>query len=355
MKDTDKILVFKEQTFEHVISVIQKGGVGIALVVDKNNRLISTITDGDVRRAILNKISFDAPISKLIENRPDQYPQPTVMPEGTPSKDLLKIMEEKVFRQIPLLDEKGCVVELALLSELLGEERQLPMRAVIMAGGKGQRLMPFTKDVPKPMLKLKQRPLLERIIKQLSASGVKKIYITTNYKSEVISEYFGNGSSFGVAIRYIHETYPLGTVGALGLIDESKDATLVINGDILTQLNFRHMYDYHKIHKAMMSIGVRIYDIKIPYGVVETKDIRITGLAEKPVQKCIVNAGIYILEPEALKFIPQGKQFDMTQLVDKLLRRRKNIVSFPVQEYWLDIGHIADYERAKVDVENNGI
>lgn len=352
MKDIEKILVKPADTIEETVAAIQLGSVGIALVVDDNGRLLGTITDGDIRRAILNKIPLSSGVGLLLENRHPDYTKPTALPASVPHQQILKLMEEKVLRQIPLLDESGRVVELALMGELVEETDVFPAIAVIMAGGKGKRLRPLTKDIPKPMLPLDNSPLMEKMIQQLKKSGITEIYITTNYKSEVIKNHFGSGEKFSVSINYIHETRPLGTAGALSLISPSEKATLVINGDILTQLNFRTMYDFHVSNSAVMTVGVRLYEFDIPYGVIEMDDIHIKNITEKPLRTCVVNAGIYMLSPKAYSYIPKHRRFNMTDLVEKLIKNKQKVISFPIQEYWMDIGHLSDYERAKVDLQN---
>ena len=354
MKKVRQFFVKLETTIEQTIEVIQKGGEGICLIIDNKKRLICPVTDGDIRRAILKKVPLNSPVSKLLELR--SYPQPTVAPAGTPHDELLKIMREKMLRHIPLLDKQGRVVELVWISELLKEELDLPMSAVVMAGGKGERLVPLTKKIPKPMLPLEDRPVMERIIGQLRKSGIKKVDITTNYKSDVIKNYFGNGASFGVDINYIDEDQPLGTAGSLGLLESPQQPILVINGDVLTQLNFRAMYDFHKAHDAVMTVGVRKCEFKVPYGVVELNhDVEITEILEKPIQTFIVNAGIYLLEPNVFKYIPPGQPYQMPDLVDRLIKEKQKVISFPIQEYWLDIGHPEDYKQAKEDASHGKI
>jgi dTDP-glucose pyrophosphorylase len=355
MKDVEKIFVELGATIEKSVEVIQEGGIGIALVVDRDRKLLGTITDGDIRRAILQKIPLTDSIEKILAQRPPNYPKPTVAAMGTPHEEILALMETKTLRHIPLLDKKGRVVEIALLSELVEEEHHLPITAVIMAGGRGRRLLPLTQDIPKPMLLLDDSPIIERTIKQLKKSGIKDIFISTNFKSEVITQHFGDGSAFGVNIRYLQEDCPLGTAGALGLMDSLPEVTLVINGDILTQLNFRVMYEFHRSHQADITVGVRIYEVEIPFGVIETEDIFIKKLVEKPQQAYIVNAGIYLLNRTVYEWIPHGTRFDMTQLVDACVKNEQKVVSFPIQEYWCDIGQPRDYERAKNDVKNGRV
>jgi NDP-sugar pyrophosphorylase family protein len=224
-----------------------------------------------------------------------------------------------------------------------------------MAGGFGNRLRPLTEDLPKPMLPVGGRPLMERIVEQLRDVGIHQLSVTTHYKPEVIADHFGDGSQFGVKIDYVREEQPLGTAGALGMIDQPEGLLLVMNGDIVTQLNFRAMVDFHHEHKADMTVAVRKFDFQVPFGVVETEGVLITGLAEKPSLGFFVNAGIYLLEPTAHRNIPRGQRFDMTDLIDHLLAEKRRVVSFPIREYWLDIGHDADYEQAQDDLKNGRI
>ena len=355
MKDVQRIFVHPNDIIEETIRTIQREGLGIALVVDRDHRLINTITDGDIRRAILKKIPLHAKISRLFKYRSASYPKPVVAPVGTSHEELLAIMKEKVLRHIPLLDEAGRVVELVWISELLEEDLTLPVNAIVMAGGRGQRLFPLTQHTPKPMLPIDNRPLMERIIKQLRKSGIMQVDITTSYKADVITSHFGDGNDFGVKINYIHEPLPLGTAGALSLMDIPDKPTLIINGDVLTQLDFRAMYEFHRSHEAIMTVGVRKCEFKVPYGVVEIRDVEIKSIIEKPIQTFIVNAGIYLLEPIAYRYIPSGKQYHMTELLNRLVQENHRVISFPIQEYWLDIGHPEDYKQAEVDVQNGKI
>jgi len=350
MKDINKTFVLNENSIEDAIRVIQQCGTGIALVVDENNRLQATITDGDIRRAILNKIPLNTPISKFLELRIAPWPQPITAPENAPREQLINIMEKETLRQLPVIDKDGRVVELILLEELIEGKHKLPLTAVVMAGGRGQRLHPLTEDTPKTMLPLQSRPIMEQTIKRLQKAGITKVNITTHYKSEIIVNHFSNGNAFGVDINYINEDQPLGTVGALSLMQAPKGPTLVINGDILTQVDFRALYDFHRLHKAIMTVGVRKYEFKIPYGVVENRDVIVKKIIEKPLQTVIVNAGIYLLEPAAYKYVPKERRFDMTDLANCLIKDNHKVICFPVQEYWLDIGHFANYEQAKLDI-----
>jgi NDP-sugar pyrophosphorylase family protein len=263
-------------------------------------------------------------------------------------------MQTKSLRHIPLLDGEGRVVDLVLLSELV-EQPRLPLSAVVMAGGYGVRLRPLTKNIPKPMLPVGDRPLMEWTIEQLRAIGIRHVNVTTHYKPEIIVEHFGDGRQFGVEINYVDEERPLGTAGALGLMKSPTGPLLVINGDILTQLDFRAMFDFHREYRADMTVGVRKYEFQVPYGVVETEGVAISRLVEKPSLGFFVNAGVYLLEPIIHRYVPSGCHLDMTDLIGQLLADGRNVISFPIQEYWLDIGQHGDYEQAQEDLRNGRI
>jgi dTDP-glucose pyrophosphorylase len=336
---------------QKALESIEEGAVGAALVVDEKDRLVGIVTDGDLRRAILRGVKMSDGVERLLEGRTSEYEEPTAAPVGTAGAELLLIMKDKGLRQIPLLDPEGRVVELALLEELVADQ-PLPLSAVVMAGGFGMRLRPLTDKLPKPMLPLNGRPVMEHTIDHLRKGGITQIYVTTHYKSEVIAEHFHDGRDFGVNIEYVNENQPLGTAGALGLIDKPEHTSLVINGDILTQLDFRAMLGFHKNHGSVLTVGMRKYDIQVPYGVVEMDGVNITGITEKPEYAYFINAGIYMLEPEIYDSIPDGGSIDMPDLIDRLLLDGKKIIGFPIQEYWLDIGKPDDYQRAMKDTED---
>ncbi len=328
---------------------IDKTGQGIALIVDDDGRLITTVTDGDVRRAILDGVNMDLSVQELLERRPPlPHPSPVTALVGTSDAQLLSMMNKFTLRHIPLVDNAGRVVDLALLGELI-KEYDLPLRAVVMAGGYGTRLRPLTEKLPKPMLPVGDRPVLEVIIEQLRQAGIRRLSLTTHYKRELIAQHFGDGRDFGIEIRYVEEDRPLGTAGALSLLEASSDPLLVINGDILTRVDFRAMLDFHREQHADMTVAVRQYEFRVPYGVIETEGVAITGISEKPVVRHFINAGIYLLSPEICGFIPNGQPYDMPDLIGRMVAENKRVVSFPIREYWLDIGQVPDYEKALAD------
>ena len=338
-------------TIRQAITCIDKNENGIALITDEKQRLLGTITDGDVRRALLAGLNLDAPVSELSAHKAASiHPKPVTAPLETPPPVLLQLMKEHAVRQVPLLDREGRIRDLVTMDELLPEKTP-PFQAVIMAGGYGTRLRPLTRKLPKPMLPVGQKPILELIIKQLRKAGIRNVNISTHYQAEKITKHFGDGSAFGVQLQYLREDRPLGTAGGLAFMEAPKEPILVINGDILTQVNFRAMLDFHREHKADMTVAVQKYDVQVSYGVVETEDSFVRRLTEKPKFLYLVNAGIYLLEPSVLRLIPRGQHFDMTDLIQKLLDAGRPVVSFPIREYWLDIGNHAEYSQAQGDVK----
>jgi dTDP-glucose pyrophosphorylase/CBS domain-containing protein len=345
-----RLCVANGDTIQHCISVIDQVGKGIALVVDSDHKLLATITDGDIRRAMLDKINLDAPITELFRRKVNSpYPEAVTALAGTSRSDLMQIMRERKVRQIPLLDAEGRVVDLLTLSELLPDE-VLRIDAVIMAGGLGTRLRPLTDELPKPMLPVGKRPLLEHIVEGLREAGIRQVSVATHYKGELIAEHFKNGEDFGVDICYVREDEPLGTAGALSLLEESEEPLLVINGDILTRVDFKAMLDFHNECHADLTVAVRQCEFRVPYGVIETDGVAVTGVSEKPVVRQFINAGIYLLNPQIRNVIPNGKHYDFPDLIQQLLKEGRPVVCFPIREYWLDIGESEQYDRANADL-----
>ncbi len=331
---------------------IDRSSYGIVLVVDVNRHLIGTITDGDVRRAILATLDLETPVTEILARKvSSDYPMPITARVGARSDELLALLRQHSLRQIPILDEDERVVDLIMLNDFVNTD-ELPLQAVIMAGGFGTRLRPLTDDLPKPMLDVGGKPLMERVIEQLQQVGIRRVNLTTHYKPEKIVEHFGDGSAFGVELNYVNEEYPLGTGGALGLLPIPTQPLLVINGDILTQVDFRALFEFHQEHRADLTVAVRRFEMQVPYGVIECEGVHVQKLQEKPQVGYMVNAGIYLLDPVVYQFIPQNTSFNMTDLIQWLLEAKRTVISFPIREYWLDIGQHADYAQAQDDVKN---
>jgi dTDP-glucose pyrophosphorylase/CBS domain-containing protein len=330
---------------------IDRNGHGIALITNPEGQLLGTITDGDIRRAMLAGIDFDLPISVLLAQKASSpCSVPVIAHVGTSLDTLLQLMQKHSVRQIPLVDEYERVADLVTIEELI-PQTELPVQAVVTAGGRGTRLRPLTEELPKSMLPVGGRPLMERIIEQLQLAGIRRVNVTTHYKAEKIIEHFGDGHAFGVELHYVNEDQPLGTGGGLGLLPVPHQPLLVINGDILTQVDFRAMLAFHQEQLAEMTIAVCRYDMQVPFGVVECDGPFVRQLKEKPQMGVLVNAGIYLLEPSVYDLIPNGTNFDMTDLIQWLLDKGRAVVSFPIFEYWLDIGQHGDYVRAQHDVK----
>jgi dTDP-glucose pyrophosphorylase/CBS domain-containing protein len=323
--------------------------MGTVLVVDKRRQLLGTVTDGDLRRAMLARIDLDSPIRVLIERKKGTpFAKPVVARFGAPRESYIKIFRRHFVQHLPLIDAAGRVVGLAARNDYLTDDT-IPVQAVLMAGGKGKRLFPLTKNTPKPMLPIGDKPILEIIIDQLRDAGVSQMHLATHHQREQISHHFRDGKKFGVNLSYLPENKPLGTAGALATIDCAHDTLLVMNGDLLTRLNFRAMLKYHREMKAELTAAVCQYDLDIPYGVVDCKGSVVTGITEKPRMSLFVCAGIYLVEPSALKLIPKRRRSDMTDLVARLVAKKRRVASFPIREYWLDVGRPNDYIRAQKD------
>jgi NDP-sugar pyrophosphorylase family protein len=318
--------------------------------VGQDRKLLGTITDGDLRRATLaGRDLTKETVSSLIHQRKGRYARPVTALVGTKGVELMRMMKAARLRHIPLVDKNGRVRELALLREL---EDELPVTAVVMAGGLGTRLRPLTEKLPKPMLKVGDRPVMEHVLEQLQKVGISHVSITTHYKPEAIIDHFGDGRRFGVEIDYVNEKEPLGTAGALGLLKPPKGPVLVINGDVMTQVNFRSMHSYHSDNHADMTVGVRRFEVQVPYGVIDMSGPDVSRLDEKPTYRFFINAGVYLIEPSVFSLIKSGERLDATELIEKLLRAGKKVVGFPIHEYWLDIGRPDDYAQANEDVQS---
>ena len=349
-RNFEDLVVSPADSIRGVMECIDRSGKGIALVLDDQRRLVATATDGDIRRAILAGLDLDVTVSDLIAKRSAPHDKsPVTARAGTPDDELLHMMNKTGLRHLPLVDDDERVVSVVLLGDL-AREYELPLRAVVMAGGFGTRLRPLTEELPKPMLPLGSRPLLELIVEQLRDAGIRQVNVATHYKGDVISDHFKDGQDFGVDIRYVKEDQPLGTAGALSLLEESDEPLLVINGDILTRVDFRSMLNFHREHQADLTIAVRLYEFNVPYGVVLTDGVAVKGISEKPIVRQFINAGIYLLSPPVRRLVPNGQPYDIPDLIQLLISEGRSVVSFPIREYWLDIGKADHYDQAQSDV-----
>ncbi|MFD0673675.1 nucleotidyltransferase family protein [Cohnella sp. GCM10027633] len=340
MNNWKKSLVMHTASIREVIHAIDTNSMQIALVVDGSSKLLGTVTDGDIRRAILNGYSLE----DIITNVMNKYP--TVVKSTHDHSEVVAIMRKKQINHVPVVDAFGVVVGLETIQKIVRPELR-DNWVVLMAGGLGSRLRPLTDDCPKPLLKVGGKPVLETILENLISYGLNKFILTVNYKAEMLEEFFGDGSKWGVEIRYVNEEKRMGTAGALSLLQEKPDLPfIVMNGDLLTKVNAGNLLDHHAAQRAFATMCVRDYEIQIPYGVIHAEHDRLTSIEEKPILRYFVNAGIYVLSPDALQIIPNNEFYDMTTLFEDLIKAKKETSVFPIREYWLDIGKIEDYERA---------
>lgn len=341
-------------SIRQTMAIIDQGGAGISLLVTKTQQLIATISDGDIRRAILSGHSLDEPVENIVPGWPQPSQPPISASTITSVSELLQLMADHGIQQIPLVDDRGQVVDLALMWAL-HEGGDVPLKAVLMAGGFGTRLRPLTETIPKPMLPVNGKPLLELTINQMRRAGIRKVSITTHYLPDIIKQHLGDGAQLGVSLSYINEDQPMGTAGALSLLERTDEPLLVMNGDIMTDLDFRAMLNFHRQHDAMLTMAVAPYEYQIPYGVIEYDGVEVTSVREKPQQRCFINAGIYLIEPQVREHIPSNTPFSMTDLISLLIERGDRVVSFPIHEYWLDIGQHADYQRVQRDLKEGRV
>lgn len=334
-------VILPTASVKDVMQVMDKSALQIAFVVDEENRLLGTVTDGDVRRSILRGGDLSRSVTAIMNAHP------LMAIQGTERATLLRLMKVKGIRQIPLVDEGNHLVGLAQMEEILYRTRR-DNAVVLMAGGLGTRLRPLTDKIPKPLLKVGAKPILETILESFLDAGFHRFYFAVNYKSQMIEDYFGDGSRFGAEIKYLHENKRMGTAGALYFLPEApKEPILVMNGDLLTKVDFGELLDYHIEQDAAATMAVREYNYQVPYGVIDFDGEQIEAIREKPSYSFFVNAGIYALSPEAVARVDKEEFFDMPQLFEALISEGKKTTVFPVREYWLDIGRIADFERAQ--------
>jgi dTDP-glucose pyrophosphorylase len=339
MAQISKYLVDETTSIFETIRAIGDGNLQVALVC-RDGKLLGTATDGDIRRAILASIPLDSPISAVMNRTP------TTASLGISNMAALTMMRQRSIHQLPILDPDGKVVDIKLIDDL-AIPSQSGHWVVLMAGGLGSRLKPLTDDLPKPLIRIGDKPILETVMTGFIKAGFGKFFISVNYKAEMIREYFGDGSAWGVDISYLEENERLGTAGALSLMPERPTQPFfVMNGDLLTTVNFEQMLKYHLEHQAFSTVCVREHSITVPFGVVEFEDSRLIGIREKPTQKFFVNAGVYLLDPGVLDHLDANEAVDMPSLIERTIAKGKPSVVFPLREYWIDVGQLGDLQRA---------
>ena len=351
---SDKPISIKA-TLMTAVRAIELSSRRIAVVIDSNHHVLGTVTDGDIRRHILSGGNLETVVSKIMN------PSPIKVIEGSSKEYIKDLMRHNNVIALPLIDKNGIFLRLIHLKDLESQHKKnnelLDFSfAVIMAGGEGSRLRPITKNIPKPMLKIGGVPLLQRQVERLAKSGIKRLYISINYLSHIIEDYFGNGQDYGIEIFYLREEEKLGTAGALSILPEKpSQSIIVINGDILTTFDFESFYSFHTTHKAKITIASIDHKVNIPYGVIQSNGLTVKKLTEKPSKRFLCNAGIYALSPEALEFIPKDKFSNMPDLINNCLSKKIPVAVFPIFEYWTDIGTIDDLENARDFFEKSEI
>jgi dTDP-glucose pyrophosphorylase len=333
----------------NAVEAIENRRLSIAVVVDDHGILLGTVTDGDIRRSILAGYDLDSAVEKTM-NR-----DPITAPVGSSKSFLADLLIEHSLEALPLIDQQRQFVEIIHIRELKPETTEGGgegfAAAVIMAGGEGKRLQPLTDTKPKPLIEVGGMPMIERQVRDLVHAGVPQIYISVNYLGHMIEEHFGDGSRFDTTITYLHEKEKMGTAGALSLLPEPPKAPiLVMNGDVLTNPSFKNLFLYHNNQKSTLTIAATEYQIQIPYGVLETEGASVTGISEKPSQRFLCNAGIYVLSPEALEIMPDKVPCDMPDLVNVALEKSCAVCVFPMHEYWADVGNARDLEHAEMEI-----
>jgi dTDP-glucose pyrophosphorylase len=314
-------------------------------VVDNDQKLIGTLTDGDIRRGLINEYEISEPVEKFM-NLGFRY-----LNEENLNVELIKSFRQIGIKQIPVVNDEFQIIQILDLNKV---KTVLPITVVIMAGGRGERLKPFTDIIPKPLLKVGEKPILEHNIDRLISFGITEIFVSVKYLKEQIMEYFGDGTLKGISIRYIEESEPLGTLGSLSLIDNIKyDDILIMNSDLLTNIDFEDFYNFYKQTNATMALASIPYHVKVPYAVLETDEHKVSAFKEKPTYTFYSNGGIYLLQSGLKALLEKGIYFDATDMMEKVLTDSEyNLIHYPLLGYWLDIGNHADYNKAQEDIKH---
>lgn len=328
-------------SLQQAIWNLNESAFQIVLVVSPDDVLQGTLTDGDIRRGLLRGLNLESPINSLVNQ------DPLVVPPQLGREAVLQLMQANRIHQLPVVDDKRRVVGLHLLDELMAP-RQRENLMVIMAGGQGTRLRPHTENCPKPMLPVGGKPMLEHIIERAIGEGFGHFVLAIHYLGHMIEEYFGDGSRWGIRIDYLREELPLGTAGAIGLLAPRPEFPFVVsNGDVLTDIRYGELLDFHCGHAAAATMAVRLHEWQHPFGVVRTQGVDIVGFEEKPITRSHINAGVYVLDPRALSMLQQGEHCDMPTLFARLQEAVARTIVYPMHEPWLDVGRDDDLKRAR--------
>jgi len=335
-----KFVLDKSGKISDSVRLLNEYGLRMVLVVDANNKLVGVITDGDIRRGIISGLTLENPLVGVMKSKP------LVVTSAVGSGLAKQIMVANGIFHLPVVDPEGSLLGIHLLNA--PDEKILhPELFVVMAGGKGKRLWPRTENCPKPMLMVNGKPMLQLILERARDDGFHRFVFAVNYLGKMIEDHFGNGSNWDVEIDYLREEKPLGTAGALSLMNSTPDVpTIVTNGDVLTDVKYSEILEFHRRHGAMATMAVRQYEWQHPFGVVRTNGMEIVGFDEKPVTKTHINAGIYILQPEVMGLLAKNIPCDMPELFVKAQNFGQRTMAYPMHEPWLDVGRPVDLEKA---------
>jgi dTDP-glucose pyrophosphorylase len=339
--DLDDLIVSGRDPLLKVMEVIDRSGLEVALVCDARRKLQAVVTDGDIRRWLIKGGALDDAVAKV------GNPKFTSVPPSTPRHDALHIMVERAIKCVPVVDGTGTLVDIHTLHvALLGHRTE--SWAVVMAGGKGERLGELTRMIPKPMLPVGDRPILERIVQSLVAHGIRRIFLSVNYLGTMIEDHFGDGSRHFCRIDYLREDKPLGTGGPISLLPSPPTAPLlVMNGDLLTSINFSRLFAFHRAGEFAATVALREHIVKVPFGVAELDGPKVRKLVEKPTLNYRINAGIYVLSPETVARVPKGRMYPITELLDGCMKDGQSVGAYHMEETWNDIGLPEEYQRAQ--------
>ena len=340
----NRLFVCEDYNIRQVIQSIDLGAKGIVLLVNQDGILLGTITDGDIRRAILKGISLDDSVENVV------HYNPITVKQNMTKEEIKDIFIKKAVKHIPIVDSNNKVIDLISINDILLPEGKDNL-VIIMAGGLGTRLKELTREIPKPMLKVGKDPILHHIINNFKQYGYNKMILSVNYKADIIENYFQDGYAYGVKIEYVREKKRLGTGGGIKLAKEYvEDPFFVTNGDIFTSLNVEDMMNFHMENKFDITVGVRKHSFQIPYGVINSKENTIKSIEEKPTIDYLINGGIYCINPEIIEYIPDDRYYEITDLINKCIKEGKKVGSYEIKEYWMDIGKIEDYYKVNEDL-----
>ena len=333
-------LISESATLKQAAENLTKSTLKICLIIDGDGRLIGTISDGDIRRGLLRGLTLASSIQEIVKKNP------LVVPVGISKNLIRKIMAANQIQQIPEVDGENRVLALHTWDEF-SAPKALDNSMVIMAGGKGSRLRPHTEACPKPMLPVGGKPMLEHIVERAKLDGFRNFIFAVHYLGHMVEDYFGNGSRLNVKIEYLKENEPLGTAGALSLLENKLNAAFIVtNGDVITDIRYGELLDFHIRHDAAATMAVRLHEWQHPFGVVQMNGLEITGFEEKPINRTHINAGVYALNPSALNALEKNMHCDMPTLFERLQAQSQRIVAYPMHEPWLDVGRSDDLAKA---------